>query len=177
MDQPELDEFQAWVAGLEDRFGTKLALAEAIGMSLSAMTRGVAERSTLGVENLLEAARIAEEHPSKVLRMAGKSRVAELIEQLYGPGVDSLKDSERVVIELWRRITDPKARDAIVYTMTLLASSSPASLPRQSDTSEAPAASESAPEAPVRPVHTAGANRPRSKVVHRRGRPAAVRGR
>jgi hypothetical protein len=93
-------EFAAWVAGLKARFGTMQAVADRVGMSLSAFTRGVV-RGTLGVENLLELARVADEHPSKVLRLAGKTRVAELIENAYGPGLAALTASQRELLEEW----------------------------------------------------------------------------
>lgn len=105
------DGLASWIEGLRPRFGTMREIAEQIGMSESGLVRGV-KRGTLGLENLLDLARVAEEHPSKVLRLAGKERAAELIEVLYGPGADSLKSSERKLLDAWRDAKDDDARAA-----------------------------------------------------------------
>lgn len=77
--------FQTWVADLiEQRFKTATALAGKVGMKLSPFTRGVAA-GTLNLVNLLNLAKVAEEKPSMVLRLAGKGREADLFEEVYGP--------------------------------------------------------------------------------------------
>lgn len=76
--------FQQWIQRLiDERFRTSTALAEAMGLQLTPFTRGVAA-GTFNVVNLLKLAKVADERPSTVLRMAGKGDVAELIESLYG---------------------------------------------------------------------------------------------
>lgn len=93
--------FQAWVAALiERRFRTATALADALGMKLSPFTRGV-KAGTLNLVNLLKLAKIAEEHPSVVLRLARKVEEAELLEQLYGSGRDALTPSQKDFLETW----------------------------------------------------------------------------
>jgi len=99
--------FQEWVNGLiQRRFGTATALASAIGMQLSPFTRGVAA-GTLNLVNLLKLARVAEEAPAVVLKLAGKAAEAELLESLYGgPGRDTLTPAQREFIETWEHIPD-----------------------------------------------------------------------
>jgi hypothetical protein len=91
-------------------------IAEGIGMSESGFTRGV-KRGTLSIENLLDLARVNDTHPSRVLRMAGKDRVADLLEQLYGPGIDALTASERDVIGAWNRLPTDALRRSFLLLM------------------------------------------------------------
>jgi len=116
------DSLAVWVKELKTRYGTMRVIADKIAMSESGFTRGV-KRGTLSVENLLDLARETDTHPSTVLRMAGKARVADLIEQLYGSGQDALTTSQREILGLWAAINDPKLRQAVRYTMGKLATS------------------------------------------------------
>jgi hypothetical protein len=80
-----LNEFQKWIEKLVDsRYGTAQRLATALGISLSAFSRGV-KAGSLSVESLLRLAVETGEPPSEILRRANKADVAKLIEQLYGP--------------------------------------------------------------------------------------------
>ena len=97
--------FQTWVEELiEKRFKTATALAAAVGMELSPFTRGVAA-GKLNLVNLLKLAYVADESPSRVLRLAGKDREVEVIEAVYGP---EKKVSDPVVQDLvntWPALT------------------------------------------------------------------------
>lgn len=97
--------FQEWVEELiATRFGTATAVAAALDMQLSPFTRGV-KAGTLNLVNLLKLAKLAEEHPSKVLRLAGKAAEADLLEALYGgPSRDGLSPSQREIIATWELI-------------------------------------------------------------------------
>lgn len=76
--------FQDWITQqIATKYRTATAMAKVVGMELSPFTRGVAS-GTFNVVNLLQIAKATHEHPSKVLRMAGKGDVADLIESLYG---------------------------------------------------------------------------------------------
>lgn len=90
---------------IDQRFGTATALAAAIGMELSPFTRGV-KAGTLNLVNLLKLAQVAEEQPSKVLRLARKNAEADLLEALYGSGREALTPSQRELIETWEQIPD-----------------------------------------------------------------------
>jgi hypothetical protein len=103
--------FQGWVEDLiSRRFGTATALAKEIGMELSPFTRGVAS-GTLNIFNLLKLAKVADERPSVVLRLAGKDGVADLIESVYGSDADLITTSERELLAQWRHL-DQREQDA-----------------------------------------------------------------
>jgi hypothetical protein len=93
---------------IDRRFRTSSALADAIGMSLSAFSRGIREEGTISTENCLELAKVLSERPAKILRLARRKRVAELLEQLH-PTLTLSPDEEHVV-ELWRRIKNDEAK-------------------------------------------------------------------
>lgn len=110
------DSLAGWVESeLRSRYGTIREIAALIGMSESGFSRGV-KRGTLSLENLLDLARATEQHPSIVLRRAGKDRVAVLLEELYGSGRDALTASLRELIEIWEGIPD----DVRVHLLVLL---------------------------------------------------------
>lgn len=130
--------FADWINRLiSDRFKTKTALANAVGMQLSPFTRGI-EGGTLSIVNLLKLAKVAEVHPSMVLRLAGKADTAALIEEMYGSGADALTLSQRMVVGYWDRITDTKARDAFLTTMEIVAIASDRGRPDTASTAPAP---------------------------------------
>jgi hypothetical protein len=108
--------FQEWIhEQVAKRFGTMTALATAIGMRVSPFTRGVAE-GTFNVVNLLKLAQVTDEHPSKVLRLAGKAATADLIERLYGTGAGALTTSQRDLLDRWTRLEpgDHAAVEALI---------------------------------------------------------------
>jgi hypothetical protein len=99
------ESFRSFIQGLiSAKYGTAQAVADAIGMSLSAFSRGVRKEGTLSVENCLRLAAHAGEPPSRVLRLADKVPIAELIEQLYGPEREPLSGMERDLLQLWRSL-------------------------------------------------------------------------
>jgi plasmid maintenance system antidote protein VapI len=81
--------FERFIEDLIKRYGTAGALADAIGMSLSAFSRGYREEGTLSVENCLRLANEVGERPEMILRLAGKQEVADVFERLSG-----VKDSQ-----------------------------------------------------------------------------------
>lgn len=89
-------DFAAWVARqVTTRYGSNKRLADAIGLTLSGFLRGVAA-GTLGTESLLRLAEETGESADVLLRLAGKTEVAERLTRLYGVPVDG---SPRVVQE------------------------------------------------------------------------------
>jgi hypothetical protein len=136
-------ELLRWLDLLRDRFGTYRAIAERLGVTESGMLRG-AKAGSLSVENLLNLARLAEEHPSKVLRMGNKSDVADLIEQLYGPGREALTARQLEVLDLFEQVKGNQERcEALLFTMRTFADAAAlhgltASL-RRTDRASAPA--------------------------------------
>ncbi len=109
--------FQTWVDELiKQRYGgIKTALANAIEMELSPFSRGVAA-GTLNVPNLLRLAHVGEEHPSIVLRLAGKQKEADLFDAVYGSAHEVITASERELLAQWRQLT-PRAREGLRLTI------------------------------------------------------------
>lgn len=100
--------FSQWIERLiAERFGTPTALAHRLGMRLTPFQRGV-ESGTFNIVNLLKLASIAGEHPSTVLRLAGKGDVADLIERLYDVSGEPLTESQREVLDLWAHVRDER---------------------------------------------------------------------
>jgi hypothetical protein len=129
--------FKGWIDRLvEERFGTPTALAKTIGLHLTPFSRGVAS-GTFNVVNLLKLAKVANEPPSNVLRMAGKGDVADLIESLYGGA--AMTPQQREVSALLDRM-DPHDRSLGVEMLRRIAAaashSSRADLPTTSRDAE-----------------------------------------
>lgn len=114
--------FETWINTLvhTERFPTASVLAHEIGMSLSAFSRGVREEGTLSVENCLALARVLGEHPSRVLRLAGRETVAEHIDHLFNNEENTFSEREHDIIRLWRDLT-PARQAAIEEVMLGLA--------------------------------------------------------
>lgn len=94
-----MTEFRAFVAALIRQHGTAKAVADLIGMSLSAFLRG-AQAGTWSVETCLTLAEAVGESPSRVLQLAGKGHVADLIERLYGAPRAPLSTADRALAAL-----------------------------------------------------------------------------
>lgn len=95
-----LNAFERFVEGvIADRYRTASALAEAVGMSLSAFQRGV-KAGSLGVDKCLVLAERAGVHPSEVLRLAGKGETAAIIERLYAKDQPHLSPIDLELIAL-----------------------------------------------------------------------------
>lgn len=90
---------QRWIT----EYGTAGKLADAIGLTLSAFSRGVRNEGTLGVESCLRLAEETGESPGHVLRLAGKAEVADLLERLYGRRQSLLRlgRQERELLDVW----------------------------------------------------------------------------
>lgn len=111
--------FRTYIQALVDRHGTAGTIARAIGMSLSAFSRGVRIEGTLGVDKCLKLAEWAGDPPSRVLRLANKSEVADIIERLYGPERAPASGPERELVGLWRD-TELEAQKAVCTLLRAL---------------------------------------------------------
>jgi hypothetical protein len=98
------------------RLGSATALAEAAGLTVSAMLRCAKghNRLTLGAESCLSIAEVSGENPSALLRAAGKGEVADRIERLYGPPRPPLSADERALLALDEE-TKRRVRELIEY--------------------------------------------------------------
>jgi hypothetical protein len=116
--EAEIRGFRDWIGHVEERFGTKQAVAHAMGLSASAYTRGV-ERGSFSTENLLRLAQATGDGPSVVLRAAGKGESAALIEALYGQNADDISGEERELLTAWRLVTDRQTRRVLLNSVQL----------------------------------------------------------
>jgi transcriptional regulator with XRE-family HTH domain len=118
------ESFEQFIHRWIGQYGTAQKLADAIGMSLSAFSRGVRNSGTLGVESLLRLALATGEPPSTVLRIAGKRDVADLVEHLYGTARSStrgLSGQEQELISLWNGLSRD-AQEPLLLIIGALAS-------------------------------------------------------
>jgi len=87
---------------------------------------------SFNIENCLRLARLSGEPPSRVLRLAGKGEVADLIEWLYGP--PALTVTQKHLLERWAYLSAP-LQEALLALITALARASgappPAPAPRR----------------------------------------------
>lgn len=74
-------------------YGTQDALAKAIGISPSRISRVLKNPDSLAVANCLRLAKVTGLPPDEIFRAAGKSEIAELIHDLYGPAAPRPKDA------------------------------------------------------------------------------------
>lgn len=115
------DSFRTFINEQIAKAGTAGNVAKAIGMSLSAFSRGVRLEGSLGVDKCLRLAEWSGESPTRVLRLAKKGEVAEVIERLYGSAREPQSAPERELTELWRELeTEPEARKALFTLLRAL---------------------------------------------------------
>lgn len=100
-----MSDFKAFIETQIHRYGTAERLAHAIGMTPSAFSRGVRNEGTLSTENCLRLAEETGETATRVLRLAGKGDVAELIERLYGRAKTPLSGGDREILGLWANLS------------------------------------------------------------------------
>ncbi len=98
---PKTAPFRALIATLiRVRYHTAQAVADAIGMSLSALTRGVRDHGTLSTAHCLRLAEAAGSDPAHVLRLAQKADAAAVLDRVYGKPATLLSDDDRVLVAL-----------------------------------------------------------------------------
>lgn len=114
-------QFVEYMRGWIEQYGTATKLAGALEMTLSAFLRAIKHEGTLSIENCVRFAQETGEAPGKVLRLAGKADVAELLERVYGGApAPALNSHQRELLTLWEQI-DHDARDPILVLLRGLA--------------------------------------------------------
>jgi hypothetical protein len=113
-------DFRAYLDRAARSLGSQAALAKALGVDptrISRLMRGAGEYAHLNFENCLKLAVILDEWPADVLRSAGHSDQAALLELLCGPPSleRTLKSSEWQLLQMWRDLS--AARQAAVLTL------------------------------------------------------------
>jgi hypothetical protein len=114
------NDFQQYLDRAARHMGSQVALARALGIDptrISRIMKGAGDYAHLNFENCLRLAAILDEWPSEVLRAAGHTEQAALVEQLYGPPGHgrSLKSSEWALLHIWRGL--PAERQAAILTL------------------------------------------------------------
>lgn len=117
---PANKELQRYVDRLVKKFGTATALAEKIGMSVSAFSRAVNEEGTFSFENCIRLAYAFGDHPSVILRLAGKGEMAEMLDRLYAGEKIRLSERDREFFGLWKKITASNRNSLIDIGMGLV---------------------------------------------------------
>lgn len=113
-------DFQSCLDRAAKHLGSKVALARALGIDptrISRLMKGAGDYTRLNFENCLRLAAILDESPEEVLRAAGHTEQALLLEQLCGPppGERPIKSSEWQLLHMWRQL--PAARQAAILTL------------------------------------------------------------
>lgn len=100
--------FQELLNRIAKQFPTRQALAKALGINASRLSRALngTDRLPFNIANCLKLAQLSGEPASDVLRAAGKADIANLIESLYGEE---------------RRVTDPALQDLLKHWPTFSA--------------------------------------------------------
>lgn len=104
--------FEQWIR----LYGTQGRLAEKIGLTDSAFSRGLKREGTFGFETLLAFCEETGEPVDKVLRIAGKSELADRLARIYGSKGDApsrLAAPDRELLELWREIPEDAKRPLV----------------------------------------------------------------
>lgn len=108
-----MTDLQALLSGLLERYGTKTALAQALGMTLERLVKVMKDpNESLGVANCLRLAKVSGLPPSQVLTLAGKKDIADLLDLLYGRTPERGASREDLVTQWWPMLS-PKAKEAM----------------------------------------------------------------
>lgn len=106
------NDLQTLLQQLVDRYGTQTALAKAIRITDSRLAKVLkGESGALSVLNCLRLAKVAGISPSQILRAAGKSEIAALIEDMYGETAQPHLEADAAK-EWWPEIS-PKAQELL----------------------------------------------------------------
>jgi hypothetical protein len=114
------DAFRIYLDRAAKHLGSQVALARALGIDptrISRLMRGNGDYAHLNFENCLRLAALLDELPAEVLRAAGHTDQAVLLEKLCGPpeGERSVRSSEWALLQAWRGLSAEK--QAAVLTL------------------------------------------------------------
>jgi plasmid maintenance system antidote protein VapI len=121
-----VSDFTDFLASAARKFKTKQEFAAAVGITAGRFSRLLRGEFSMEVVNCLRLAKVSGESPAKVLRLAGKSEIVDLIDELYAR--QPLTQAQRELIEVWDAIP-AEARAAfgtmLRYTREVAATSGP----------------------------------------------------
>jgi hypothetical protein len=114
------NDFQTLLERAARRVGSQVALAKALGIDptrISRLIRGNGDYARLNFENCLRLAQILDEWPIEILKAAGHTEQARLFEQLCGPSRDerSVRAGEWELLQKWREL--PAAQKSAILTL------------------------------------------------------------
>lgn len=101
--------FTEFLASAARQFRTKQEFAAALGITPGRFSRLLRGEFSMEVVNCLRLAKLSGESPAQVLRLAGKSEIADLIDELYAR--QPLTQAQRELIAVWDAIP-AEAREA-----------------------------------------------------------------
>jgi len=96
-------------------------MATAIGMAQSHLSRTLKSGKNFGPENCLRLALHTGVPAPQVLRAAGKTALADLIEQLYGPAQANLLPAEQAELVRLYESLEPQVQAAMLHLIRLQA--------------------------------------------------------
>ena len=99
-----MTDFRDFLLTQARRFGTKQAFAQALGITPGRFSRLLRGNDSMEVVGCLRLAKVSGESADRVLRLAGKGEIADLIAELYGR--PSLTARERALIDNSERIPE-----------------------------------------------------------------------
>lgn len=100
-----MSEFREFLETEARRFGNKKGFAKAIGITPGRFSRLLRGEFSMEVVNCLRLAKVTGESPDRVLRLAKKSEIADLIQELYGR--PSLTGAQRALLDRWGVLKQP----------------------------------------------------------------------
>lgn len=106
--------FAAYLRGIAERFPSRKALAQALGITPSRMSRAMSQDRAdfpLNVENCLKLAKIADRPAREVLVAAGKEDVADLLDFLYPrAGKRAITGDQRDLLDEWELLNEDERK-------------------------------------------------------------------
>jgi transcriptional regulator with XRE-family HTH domain len=108
-------EFQTLLRSASAHYDTQQDLADALGISVARLNRALNKGDyPLSAQNCLRLALVAGQPASVILRAAGKTDLADLIERLYGRS--DLTPMQREVLEEWA-LLPPEVQTVVLQLM------------------------------------------------------------
>jgi transcriptional regulator with XRE-family HTH domain len=114
-----LSEFRDFLEAAAKKLGSKRKLAQAINLSPGRLSRVLGGEHSFTIARCFALAKVTGDSPAHVLRVAGKSKLADLIEEAYGPNPSGVNPAERTLIKQWDAL-EPQDRVHMEWMLTRL---------------------------------------------------------
>lgn len=114
--------FKQLLSSLRNRYGSTNALAEALAIDPSHLSRAMGARGQpFNIEGCLRLAKVTNEDASMVLRAAGKADIADLIEANYGPPSPPADPLDFELLTAFHAAKNKATRESIVVLVKVMA--------------------------------------------------------